>query len=530
MATILDQNGQPIQQEIASIARDFNKVTFGTILRNDDDTLLTRGGGKGLKIYDELERDPHAYAVLQKRKLAVISRAWDVTPANDEPQAVQAAELVRQALDRIKFDRICFDLLDATLKGFSVGEVMWEIEDGLILPKDVLARDQRRFVMDIDGQLRLLTREAMQQGIELPQRKFIVHRFGAKDGSPYGRGLGSLLFWPVMFKRQGITFWMVFADKFGSPTALGKYPNGASQQDQAKLLQALQAIAQDAGIIAPEGMVIELLEAARSGSVDTYDRLVRYMDEQISKAVLGETMSTTASAAGLGSGQAQVQDGVRLETSKADSDLLSSTLRETLVQWIVEVNMPGAPVPSVYRNFAEPEDLVKRATRDAQIFALGYEPTEEYITETYGEGWVKKAAPPSPPPGGGLFTGLLDGDPEADPEDPAFAEGDPRRAFNRDVQDALVLASESISEEWQKLLGKRVEDLYSLLDETGDLVMFRERMNELLSTAPSEQLQEAIARAAFAGHVIGRGKAQASQPSSVMQRLRNLISRRTGRA
>jgi len=30
---------------------------FGKVLLNTDDTLLTRGAGKGLKIYDELRRD-----------------------------------------------------------------------------------------------------------------------------------------------------------------------------------------------------------------------------------------------------------------------------------------------------------------------------------------------------------------------------------------------------------------------------------------------------------------------------------------
>jgi len=509
MAETDKKDGKPEMQEIASIERDFNKVTFGNILRNEDDTLISRGGGKGLKIYDELERDCHAYAVLQKRKLAVISRPWDVTPASEDAKDVQAADLVRSALERIEFDRITMQLLDATLKGFSVGEVMWEVVDGAILPKDVLSRDQRRFTFDTDSALRLLTREALMMGIELPERKFIVHRFGAKDGSPFGLGLGSKLFWPVMFKRQSITFWLVFADKFGSPTAHGKYPPGANPSEQAKLLAALQAIAQDAGIITPQGMEIELLEAARSGSVDTYEKLVRYMDEQISKAVLGETMSTTAAPAGLGSSQANVQNDVRLEVSKADGDMLSATIRKTLVQWIIDFNMPGAGVPSVYRNFDKEEDKKAQAETDEIVTRIGYEPDQDYITRTYGDGWTKKAAPP--PQFGGNFFG------RPTEQDPAFAEAaGTQRGQNLGAQQAFVDASEAIASEWQKLMGGRVADLRSMLDETGDLALFRERMGELLSTPPSEQLQEAIARANFAGHIVGRGK---DQKPTLLQRL-----------
>lgn len=152
--------------------------------------------------------------------------------------------------------------------------------------------------------------------------------------------------------------------------------------------------------------MVELLEASRSGSVDTYEKLVRYMDEQISKAVLGETMSTTASSAGLGSGQANVHNDVRKELAEDDSDELCETLNATLVAWTVAYNLPGANLPTLSREFEEPEDLAQRATRDKTVKELGYEPTEQYILKTYGDGWVRSQAKAS---GGGMFTGLLPG-------------------------------------------------------------------------------------------------------------------------
>ena len=44
---------------------------------------------------------------------------------------------------------------------------------------------------------------------------------------------------------------------------------------------------------------------------------------------------------------------------------------------------------------------MNRAERDNKISLLGYEPTAEYITQTYGEGWKKKEAAPLPPTGQG---------------------------------------------------------------------------------------------------------------------------------
>lgn len=520
MATLLDQHGQPITQEIASITRDINRVFYGGVLQtNDDDTLKSRGAGKGLKIYDELKRDAHAGAVLAKRKLAVTSRPWSVEPASEAAIDVQAAELVEAALKHLRFNHVCKRLLEATLKGYAVGEVMWEVRDGAILPARVIARDARRFVFGTRDELRLLTRENMITGEEMPPRKFIVHRRGADDDSPYGTGIGGMLFWPVFFKRNGITFWLTFADKFGSPTAIGKYPNGSGKPEQAKLLAALGAIAQDAGVIVPEGMVIELLEASRSGTVDTYEKLVRYMDEQLSKAVLGETMSTTAAATGLGSNQAGVQNDVRLEVAKDDGDELDETINDSLVRWIVEFNLPGAGLPKLCHDFAEPEDLVQRATRDKTLHDMGWQPSDDYMLQTYGEGWTRRPAPVNPPVMQAGSDPAAPGSTAQDPTDPQaqgqqFAEGAPlgkgsqQRAFNKARQEAITAGAEVLAGEWQALVRKPVEDVLALAEASGgDLLQFRERLTALLDAKPDPEVVDRIAQATFAANIMGRGLA-----------------------
>lgn len=551
--SIVDSNGQPITAEIASIERDINRTFYGKRMTNGDDTLIQRGGAKGLKIYQELKRDAHAGAVLAKRKLAVTSRPWSVEPATEDAREVEAASLVQKAFEHLRFNAACKRMLEATLQGFSVVEVMWEVRGGQWLPARLLARDARRFTFTTDGELRLLTREAPLLGEELPPRKFIVHRCGADDDSPYGLGLGSMLFWPVFFKRQSITFWLTFADKFGSPTAVGKYPGSAGKTEQAKLLSALAALSQDAGVIVPEGMMIELLEAQRSGSVDTYERLVRYMDEQISKAVLGETMSTTAAPTGLGSNQASVQNDVRLELAEDDADELNETINDTLIRWIIEFNLgEGVGLPKLCREFDEPEDLVARAQRDKQLSDMGWEPSEEYMLETYGPGWTKKAPAPNPfgGMGGGGFGGFgvdpggqdstatayvsagNDSTNAATTDDPAsaFAEGLPlkpatsQRAFNAVRQQALFDASEQLASQWNALMGKRVQDITARLEQDGDLIAFRESLDALMHETPNPATVETIARATFAAQIMGRGLNK-TPPKGWLAKLKSMVKK-----
>lgn len=537
----LGRDGKPITQEIASIHLDIHRVFYGRTLRNEDDTLLTRGGAKGLKIYQELKRDAHAGAILAKRKLAVTSRPWQVNPASDKRVDKKAAELVERAFKRLRFNSMRKRLLEATLVGYAVSEVMWEVVDGLVLPARVVARDPRRFVFGIEGELRLRTPSNMVDGEAMPERKFIVHRRGADDDSPYGTGVGGMLFWPVFFKRNTITFWLTFADKFGNPTPIGRYPNGDDGTLRTKLLAAMQAISQETGIAIPEGTVIELLEAQRTGSVDTYDRLVRYMDEQMSKAVLGETMSTTAAPTGLGSNQASVQNEVRLEVAQDDADELDETINDTLVKWIVEFNMPGAGLPELQTVFDEPEDQTAMATRDKTLWDMGWELTPEAVEEKYGPGYVKKAPAPNPfamlqPDGLGGFVAPGAEDPQDledpaaanDEEAPAFAEGRPlqqARGANRARQQAIAEGARAQAAQWERVLGPRVRTLQSMLDETGDLLAFREQLDTLLTAPPDPGAVDAIARPTFAANVMGRG--QASQRQSLLQRLLGrVLSRR----
>ena len=400
----------------------------------------------------------------------------------------------------LNFDALTLDLLDATLKGFSVGEVMWVARGAELVAARVLARDQRRFVFDIASAPRLLTKSNQLSGEALPERKFLVYSFGGKDGTPYGLGLGHRLFWPVFFKRQGITFWLTALDKFGSPTALGKYPASAKPTEQAKLLAALQAIAREAGVIVPEGMEIELIEAKRAGTFDTYERLCRYMDEQISETILGGSITTTPKATGLGSGVSKVQNECRLEIARADADLLSGRLNETLVRWISEYNVPGATPPAVWRDFEEPEDLESRSKVDKTLHEMGYEPESvDYINETYGGKWVKKAAPAP------VAVAGVPQPPAQFAESPAAAS-DPAQAHTAD-QLELAAAAEQLAGEWERLIGPRIDEIISMAESTGDLVTLRERLAELLAGAPSAAAAEAFTNAGVAAQLMGRLRA-----------------------
>jgi len=353
-----------------------------------------------------------------------------VEPGGEAPADVLAAELVKAALKRIRFDRACRGLLTAVLTGISVAEIMWEaaeIEvDGTrrtwIVPADIRVRNPRRFAFHRDGSLRLLTRENRTQGIPVPDRKFIVVRYWAEENEDaYGRGLGYDLFWPVFFKRNGVALWNALLEKHGQPFVYAEYPQGTSDGDVDRLVTMIQGIARGAGVAVPSGTLIKMLEVSKTGTADMHKELVQAMNAEISKIVLGETLTTEMGQNGARAAS-ETHNDVRTELADADADMLSEELNESLLRWIVELNLPGAAQPMVWRKAPEEPDLLADAALDEKLFKVGYEPTEELVLERYGPGYRRIAG----------------AQPATLPPPPAFAEGEDPATIPEALADQLA--------------------------------------------------------------------------------------------
>ena len=355
--------GTPQTDEIATAQKDLDIFAHWiTRLENPDPVILSEGNGKGLKLYDDVDRDPHAGSVLQTRYLAVVGKEWEVIPGNDDAKGKEIAEWIKTAIETINFDQARQELLQAILYGFYPGEVMWGNRNGRWAPVKIRAKHPRRFSFTLDREPRLLTPENMIDGEPVPDRKFIVFSYGSSD-NPYGKGLGQKLWWPVWFKKHGIKFWLVFLEKFGMPTTVGKYPSGALKDQQDKLMDAIEALQTDTGVKIPDNMQIELLEATRGGNV-TYESLCDYFDRQMSKAVLGQTLTTEVKGEG-SYAASKTHDGVREDILKADADLLCECLNETLIRWMVDYNFSGVTdYPTLWIRVKDDEGQKELAERD----------------------------------------------------------------------------------------------------------------------------------------------------------------------
>jgi hypothetical protein len=171
-----------------------------------------------------------------------------------------------------------------------------------------------------------------------------------------------------------MSFWLQYADKHTTPTAVGKFSLGTPDEEVQSLFTALQRLGQETAIVIPDEMDISWLES--QGRSEVYEKLIEYVDQQISFVINGE--NTVGQETGnVGSyARDQISDSVRMRKAKAFSEELDETINATIIRWIVELNYPGAAVPRLRRNFDDLEqrdDPVKIVQMLTQLQAIGYE-------------------------------------------------------------------------------------------------------------------------------------------------------------
>lgn len=485
-------------------ARHENDVTKGGALIADllvpEDSVLRAKGGS-FKIYDSLATDDQVKSTFQQRRGAVTSCETDVQPASESGPDKSAADFIREQIDVLAWDDITDKHLWGVFYGFSVAEILYENDGRNIVMSDIRVRNRRRFRYGPDGGLRLMTPGDLK-GEPMDERYFWHYRSGATHSDdPYGLGLAHYLYWPVFFKRTDMKYWLQFLEKFGTPQTIGKLPRGQflDTSYQSKVLDSLEKLRQDAVSVVPDDLAIEVLEATK-GTAD-YDKFDSKMDMRVAKIVLSQTMTTEAVG---GQYKGTVHKEVRDEVIQADARLINESFDDQVVKRLVNWNFPNANPPKVHRKTEPEEDLNQRAERDGKIYRLGYKPTPEYINKTYGDGWEPRSNDTPPQLQGRQFDA-------GSVQDFSELVGtvDQQKAMHRSDQEKIKRAAMQFAENAPQAVGDRVRQLLQWLDESGDLVSFRERLIAAIEAdEPPVQTVEALRQPAATSRMLGDFRAQ----------------------
>src|SRR5574344_1918028 len=333
-----------ISEEIATRKRSINFYSLGTYLPDPD--IVLRKQGKDVKVYKELLCDSHVFACVQSRKSGVMSLEWEIKNGDIKDESTEKLEELFKKLDIYKFIN---DILDATLFGFQPIEIIWGKVDNLVLPIDLKAKPSEWFC------------------------------FGYEN--PFGERILSRVFWPVTFKKGGLKFWVIFTEKYGMPHLIGKHPRGATKEETDNLADLLEDMVQDAIAVIPDDSSVEIQEANKSSSAEIFEKLIDKMNAEISKAILGQTLTTEIGSTG-SYAASNTHFQVRQDIVDSDKKLVEKTVNQ-LIRWIYEINFSNQDVP-VFEMYQEEDVDLTLSQRDKTLSETGVKFSKEYFIKNYG--------------------------------------------------------------------------------------------------------------------------------------------------
>lgn len=135
------------------------------------------------------------------------------------------------------------------------------------------------------------------------------------------------------------------AEKFGIPFLVGKYASGTSPAEQQKMLNNLAGMVQTAVAVIPQGGAVEILDGAQKASADIHRTLTEAMNAEMSKVIMGQTLTAEVSAQGGSRAQGQVHEEILEDFRQGDQKLVKSVMEE-LGWFFGQANAPGVPTPS----------------------------------------------------------------------------------------------------------------------------------------------------------------------------------------
>jgi phage gp29-like protein len=420
----------------------------------DPDPIL-RKRGDSAKVLEELTADEQVCMAMQSRKLRVLNKGdYDFYPGLITGQEASAdskklCEALTKDLERIKLIDVFSSILDAPFYGFSVLELMWRAEGGMLRLDGVEAKPQHWFAFNEENKL-VFRGENNFEGKPVPEGKFVLVRHFPTYENPYGLRLLSRCLWPVAFKRGGTEFLVKFLERFGMPWVVATAQKGAKQHEMNAMASNLAAMVQDAVLVLPAGANVDLAKSDGKSS-EIHESFLQRQDKAISKVLMGQTLTAEMDGKNGSRAASETHYSVASDIEAADSFMLTSAMNDIALAYR-DINAAPTVLAPVF-GFNEPEDFNEQADLDGKLHKIGVRFKKSHFVRRYGLAQDE------------FELGGQSGEkPGSDEESESFAEGDDHQAIVDEALEAVLPEAVKASEETTRLILEAVDRAESFED------------------------------------------------------------------
>jgi len=315
-------------------------------------------------LYSDILLDAHLSSVIDKRKIAVLKSPITFTKDGKENEVI--CELIKSP----SFVKMLDSLLDCRFWGHTLIE--FEFNQNSIIPHLI----PRKHVVPEKGLI--LINQNDQDGIlyrEAPYNNMML-----EAGEPGDLGLLVKAAQYVIYKRNCLGDYSQYSELFGQPLRKGTY-NPYDENSRTQLKSSMEEAGSSSWCIFPEGTNIEFVEStSKTGSSDLYSKLIELCNAEISKLIVGQTLTTEAGDKGaraLGEVHKEVEDEIEFADKLFIKHALNFGFRDLLLKH-------GYPADGEF-DFTEDEamSLTARIAVDSQLNNI-IPISDDYYYETYG--------------------------------------------------------------------------------------------------------------------------------------------------
>lgn len=317
-----------------NLANNYNSLG----LMPNPDKIINRFGN-GYEILRDLRNDPHLWSCIQSRKSGSMQLDYKFTSDNSEKSFESKFRYFEKMIKLIDLESLYSDILDAIMFGFQPIEIVWSQDrrDKLYYPTIFDALPQEYFEINNTGQINLKRNYSnkLEQNKSISEFKLLNIRHEFNYSNPYGTVLLSKCYWSVKFKNGGIKLWVSFMEKYGMPLVLGKIRRGASFEESEKLANKLADMCEDAVIVTPDDVEIQLHDATRSSSTELFNEMIKFCNSEISKVILSQTLTSEINTGSYAA--SKTHNEIRKDVIKKDIRLIEKTMNK-IIKIFYEVN------------------------------------------------------------------------------------------------------------------------------------------------------------------------------------------------
>ncbi|MES4792573.1 MAG: hypothetical protein C4321_05915, partial [Chloroflexota bacterium] len=274
--------------------------------------------------------DDRLAAVLATRVRGLLGLPLEFQPPNQREGRTILRALEADFWEFVPENSLYEIIVWGLLIGIAPVRLVWEPSDsGRVLPRlepwhprslryDATAREWR---------IRTLEGEISPQ----PGQWWLYQPYGAK--SPWRMALWRQLAVPWLIKQDAARYWA--RDNEVGALRVGRASGPATSESRAQLARDLAELGSDTGIALPEGYDLQILSP--NGDVwRSKQAAIEWADKALTIAVLGQNLTTDVQGGSLAA--AQVHEAVRHDVLEADTQTLSTALRDGVLSWWAEFN------------------------------------------------------------------------------------------------------------------------------------------------------------------------------------------------